>query len=88
MSDAPSVFCATLRTARREHNCCECGVTIYAGETYEYASGVWEHKGASYKTCIVCAEFREDFIKRNVDWRYDDPPSFCCLYDNVCDDDF
>jgi len=29
----------TIRTARKEHECCECGETIKPGQRYEYVAG-------------------------------------------------
>lgn len=51
-----------LRTARKEHTCCECGGTIAKGEVYEYTSGVWEGQGSDFKTCMPDAELREDLF--------------------------
>lgn len=83
--DAPSVFNATLRVARKQHTCCECHTDIVTGETYEYSSGVWDHSGGSYKTCMVCAELRADYEAALT--RYDCPPVFGSLYECVEDDD-
>lgn len=57
---APQAIKKVIRAARKEHICIECARTIAPGETYEYISGVWEHQGQSYKTCIECAEIRID----------------------------
>ena len=47
-------------TARKEHECCECGRIITIGEKYSYFFGVWEeydhygHLPGAYKTCLEC----------------------------------
>lgn len=50
-----------VRTARKEHVCCECRDTIKPGDRYEYASGVWDGWPSSYKTCLSCVEIRMHF---------------------------
>lgn len=54
--EAPSVFDGETRTARKEHKCCECGVTIGRGEKYAHAWGVWDGEAASYARCSACDE--------------------------------
>lgn len=61
--EAPSCFSVTLRRAMKEHRCCECPAPIVPGEMYELASGVWDHQGRAFKTCLPCAEVRQDFLK-------------------------
>lgn len=60
MSEMPSAFNETWRTARKEHWCCECHHLIQAGERYHYASGVWDGEGRSFKQCQDCAELFRD----------------------------
>jgi hypothetical protein len=60
--DLPSVFSEKIRTARREHKCCECQRTIKTGERYHFAKGCWEGKWGEYKTCASCHELRRDLI--------------------------
>ena len=61
--EAPSCFSVTLRRARKQHHCCECPASIMPGEMYEYASGVWDGVGQNFKTCVPCAEVREQLIQ-------------------------
>ena len=56
--EEPSAFNAYLRTARKQHKCCECSREIAPGEPYEYIGGVWSGKGANFATCVECAEIR------------------------------
>ena len=49
------------RTARKDYVCCECGVTISAGDRYQYVEGVSEGQWWSWKTCLPCARIRRDF---------------------------
>lgn len=62
MCEDPSVFSACLRKARRAHRCCECRGEISIGEAYEYASGIWDGSADSFKTCMPCAEQRNELL--------------------------
>jgi len=48
------------RTAKKEHECCECRASIKVGEKYLYSFGVWKDYhdsypyARSYKTCLGC----------------------------------
>lgn len=44
--------------ARENHKCCECGETIKPGEKYERASGKWDGKLETFKTCLICVNIR------------------------------
>lgn len=57
--DAPSAYREVWRRALRSHRCCECDRGIAAGAVYHYASGVWDGRGDSHKTCIRCASVRD-----------------------------
>lgn len=48
----------SLRKARKAHKCCECARTITPGQQYEYISGVWDGRGADFKTCLECVAIR------------------------------
>lgn len=60
--ESPSAYQQYTRHARRGHACWECGETIPPGAEYEYASGVWAGRGASYKTCLRCVGVREWYV--------------------------
>ena len=50
-----AAFCATtMRRARKDHRCYECGDTIEPGETYEVIEGMWDGSFETYKTCSGC----------------------------------
>ena len=67
-------YCEVRRVARRAHQCCECGNSILAGDTYKYISGVWDNQGASFKTCWPCVAFRNMDRRINAGWRgYEEP---------------
>lgn len=59
----PSVFNQKKPRARKRHRCCECRGWIEAGERYEYSWGIWEGSASSYKTCLGCAELRDELGK-------------------------
>ena len=50
----PSSYNKKIRTARKEHECDECGCKIKKGEEYEYVFGVWDGISVAYKTCKDC----------------------------------
>jgi hypothetical protein len=58
--EAPQVYRHATRVARKPHVCCECRGNIHTGERYNYHSGVWGGRGASYKVCADCEELREE----------------------------
>jgi len=62
MSDAemPSVFSDKMRTAHKEHKCCECRRPIKNGEKYHFAKGCWEGRWDEYKTCTECNDLRHE----------------------------
>lgn len=62
----PSVHKCEVRTARKQHTCCECGETIEPGRKYEYVRGKWEDRWSEYKTCARCANVRRDFFNSYV----------------------
>lgn len=53
-----------LRKARKARVCIECARQIESGERYEYVSGVWDHQGQDFKTCVECAEVRKNLQNR------------------------
>ena len=54
--DIADIFNTTMRTARKEHWCCECGCTIERGQQYEYITALSVGHWSSHKTCLVCAK--------------------------------
>lgn len=48
------VFVAHDRTARKDHQCTECGRTIARGERYRYTFTVTEGRAETDKTCAHC----------------------------------
>lgn len=48
-----------ISTARKNHQCCECGHTIVPGEEYETVAGKWDGEFYTVKTCIPCTDLRD-----------------------------
>lgn len=71
-TEMPSVFSDKVRTARREHKCCECRRIIKIREKYHLFKGCWEGKWAEFKTCLECDDLRHELRE----FYYDDegPP--------------
>jgi hypothetical protein len=63
IGDAPSAFRRETRTARKAHRCIECGRAISVGQRYEYASGVWDGRPDSFRTCSRCVVLREAHVR-------------------------
>lgn len=58
----PSCSTVTIRKARKQHVCDECGRTIKPGERYEHISGIWDGHADSNKTCLGCKAIRNLFF--------------------------
>lgn len=52
--DGPSCSTSTLRVAKKNHTCYECGKPIQKGDIYKYTSGVWDGRPSSFKWCDTC----------------------------------
>lgn len=76
--DMPTVHHASMRTAREQHQCGECGVGIMPGERYEHVWGVWDGIPETQKTCARCLDLR-DWVTAHV-------PCVCWQYGNMRDD--
>ena len=60
-ADAPACSMSATRKARKAHRCIECRDAIAIGQRYEHASGVWDGRPSSFKTCGLCVEIRMHF---------------------------
>lgn len=72
--DHPEFYVRSLPRARKCHKCCECGMTIETGETYERVTGLWEGTPATMKTCVDCYSLREALQAM---------PCFCWEHENL-----
>jgi len=50
-----------IRTARKQHKCCECGEIIEPGQQYEFVSGATYGQWDTFKTCLTCRNIRDDY---------------------------
>lgn len=55
-----------VRASRKRRKCDECNRPIAIGESYTYAFGVYEGKGASYATCTDCQKL-VDYLVASFD---------------------
>lgn len=76
--DPATVYRSKTVTARKEHQCYECGRKIRAGERYLYAFGVWDGYAITHHTCSHCEEI-QTFVEINI-------PCFCWQYGNMLED--
>lgn len=60
--DGPSCYGETHRRARKQHKCAECRRPILPGQTYVYASGVWDGRGGDYKWCLRCDRLMKAYM--------------------------
>jgi len=56
----PSVYTEEWKKAKKVHKCCECGLPIMPGETYQLFKGCYEGKWERYKTCRECNDLRHE----------------------------
>lgn len=58
-----SDFCdPRIVTARKSHECGECGRPIHKGEKYERTAGANAGRFWHFKSCLVCAEIANAFF--------------------------
>ena len=55
-------FAAKVCTARKPHECCECGSAIEPKQKYERASGKSDGYFYTANTCALCLEVRQAFV--------------------------
>lgn len=67
-NDGPSVMRTTLRAARKQHVCGECGEPILPGQKYEYVTGCWDGLWGDHKTCYACYLIRSHYMPTG--WYY------------------
>lgn len=53
----------THPTARKEHQCSGCGHTIRPGDRYERCDGIFDGEGATWKWCMICIPFEDQWIR-------------------------
>lgn len=77
--DAPVLYKAARRNARKEHRCGECSRRIVPGETYEDAQGMMPGGDFYYaKTCSHCLDIRQ-YVQNSV-------PCFCWAHGSMEED--
>jgi hypothetical protein len=54
-------FKASMRQARKQYVCCECGEAIRPGDRYEYIKMIFAGKFEAHRTCGVCAAIAAAF---------------------------
>lgn len=54
------VWNESIRKARKEHRCIECGGTIQVGESYQYVFSVYEGNATTDHTCMKCVAIRAE----------------------------
>ena len=71
--DTYEVFRRSTPTARRRHNCYECGRVVEPGERYERAVGLFDGRWDSMATCPRCLEARRFLdVVCHGQWLYGD----------------
>ncbi len=61
--DYPAFYSESRVRARKPHKCCECSGVIGRGETYRRATGCWDGRVSTFKTCADCLVVICDFGK-------------------------
>ena len=63
--DTPDVVSGPVtRTARKDHQCCECRRPISAGEPYQEITNLQDGEWRTYRTCRQCAAVRDALEER------------------------
>jgi|GEM_PF-2375266 hypothetical protein len=57
----PTLWRETVRSARKNHRCDDCGGLIPSGQKYKRIDYKWEGEFDSCKVCIGCQEIRKVF---------------------------
>lgn len=60
-----TVWNAEIRTARKEHRCCECEEAIPIGVRYEYISMLFDGSWDTFRLCLSCQEIGKHFACGN-----------------------
>jgi hypothetical protein len=50
----------TMRKARKQHCCVECGDPVLPGEQYEENTQIVDEQWQVYRTCLLCCRIRND----------------------------
>lgn len=66
------LYQSTMRKARKEHRCRECGNTIKPGEMYEYTVIVFDGDFSTKKTCEKCSDLAESLADLGFCWEEGD----------------
>lgn len=66
------LYQSTMRKARKEHRCCECGNAIKPGDIYEYTVIVFEGDFSTKKTCEKCSDLAESLSDLGFCWEEGD----------------
>lgn len=55
-------------TARKQHECCECGEPIRPGERHEVAESLFDGRWSRFRTCAPCLAIRERYCPHGWEW--------------------
>lgn len=58
-------FCNVIhRVARKRHTCSECHGHIEPLDVYERATGCWDGRVETFKTCLHCEDARDFYVEQ------------------------
>jgi hypothetical protein len=60
----PAIFSEGFPVARKLYKCCECAGEIKPGQKHYKATGLWDGKWETYRTCMACYRIRERYCPR------------------------
>lgn len=60
--DPPTVQHTAVRTAVKDHKCCECSRTITPGDMYRIDKALFDGRWSVWKTCLGCVRLRERLL--------------------------
>lgn len=84
--DYPEFVSESIRRARKQYRCCDCGGLILPGERYENTAGKWDGDLLTFRTCAACLDGPRRFFSFTCgSWTYGGMVER--LYDGLCDAD-
>lgn len=81
--ELPTVATREWRRAAKEHRCCECGLPIHVGHTYEHFRGLWCGTWQTHRSHVHCAD-----LSARVTDSFEYPCAFGCAYEAAESDDW
>lgn len=60
---ASGTFRSKVVKGRKDYRCCECSRPLPKGTIHHADTGLWDGGWDTYRTCMLCAQVRKDFME-------------------------